>query len=93
MDCVVRNMSDAGAKLDFSGAWPVPDEIDLTLTQRKETKRVRVVWRRGDEAGVAIVQPRPASGLVQLDWARRLRICETEKSELQRRLFDLRSDR
>lgn len=65
MDCLVRNMSGAGAKLDFSGAITIPDEVDLTITKRELTMRARIIWRRGGEAGVAFGQPQQPSGAVR----------------------------
>jgi hypothetical protein len=91
MDCLVRNMSGAGAKLDFSGAVTIPDEVDLTITRRAETLRARIIWRRGDEAGVAFRRPRPGAEVVRIDVARRLRTSEAEKAALQRRIDELSS--
>jgi hypothetical protein len=91
MDCLVRNLSAAGAKLDFNGAATIPDEVDLTITNREETRRARIVWRRGDEAGVAFRQPAPGSDVVPLTVARRVPDCEAEKTPLQRRVAQLSS--
>jgi hypothetical protein len=91
MDCLIRNVSEAGAKLNLSGAVRLPSEVDLTITKRDEAMRARIIWRRGDEAGVAFGQLHRASGAIPLDWARRLRACEAEKAALQRRVSDLSS--
>jgi hypothetical protein len=91
MDCLVRNLSAAGAKLDFNGAAIIPDEVDLTIAKRDETLRARIVWRRGDEAGVVFRQLQPGSDVVPLTVARRLRACEAEKAALQRRVAELSS--
>ncbi len=71
LSCRLRNLSAEGACLDFSGAVPLPDEIDLAIPLRREVRRVRVVWRRDDCLGVAFL-PR-AANLIDLAEARRAR--------------------
>ncbi len=71
LPCHVRNLGTAGARLDFSGAVPLPDEIDLAIPRRGEHHRVRVVWRREDSLGVTFL-PRVAN-LINLASARRAR--------------------
>jgi PilZ domain len=89
MDCLVRNFSSEGAKLVFSNTVTVPDEFDLSIPKQERTFRVRMVWRRADEAGVAIcgTQARPAP--VPLDLVRRLRSCEAERAALEKRVAQL----
>jgi hypothetical protein len=89
MDCLVRNFSAKGAKLVFSNTVTVPNEFDLSIPKQEQTFRVRMVWRRADEAGVAIcgVQSRPAP--VPLDLVRRLKSCEAERAALERRVEQL----
>jgi PilZ domain-containing protein len=53
VDCVVRNITDAGAKLSVSAAANVPDQFELVLPHKRTTRRARLVWRRLDEIGVA----------------------------------------
>lgn len=55
MDCVVRNVSSTGAKIQLTGAVTLPDVFELSIPQKGETVRVRLRWRRGDEAGVSFV--------------------------------------
>jgi hypothetical protein len=66
--CRVRDLSAGGARLDFSAAVPLPEELDLAITVRREVRRVRVVWRRDDRLGVAFL-PR-ATNLIDLAGAR-----------------------
>lgn len=64
IDCLIRDISDQGARIIFSGAVNVPDVVDLYIPQKEQTIRARVQWRRGDEVGLAFPQPetaRPAS--------------------------------
>jgi hypothetical protein len=91
MDCLVRNMSAAGAKIEVTGGVALPDDVDITITKRAETLRARILWRRDDEAGVAFLHHRPESSVVPLDLARRLRAHEAEKAALLRRIRELSS--
>ena len=52
-DCLIRNLSDKGAKLTVSGPIGLPDCFDLAIPQKNVTRRVRVIWRRADEIGVS----------------------------------------
>jgi len=89
MDCLVRNFSGEGAKLVFSNSVTVPQEFDLSIPKQERTYRVRMVWRRAEEAGVAIcgTQSRPMP--VPLDLVRRLKSCEAERAVLERRVEQL----
>jgi hypothetical protein len=51
-DCLVRNLSPAGAKITFAGAAAVPDKFDLTLDRHERTFQARMIWRSAKEAGV-----------------------------------------
>ena len=88
MDCLVRNVSPTGAKLAFSAAVSLPDAFDLAIDCKGLTTRARVVWRLGEEMGVAFAEETGtgATEVVSLDHARRLRACERERNALRARL-------
>ena len=48
-DCLVRDISEIGARLIFSDAVSVPDAVDLYIPQKDQTLLARVEWRHGDE--------------------------------------------
>jgi hypothetical protein len=52
IDCLVRDISDVGAKLIFSEAVSIPDLVDLYIPQKEQMLRARVQWRHGGELGV-----------------------------------------
>jgi PilZ domain len=54
-DCLVRNLSPAGAKITFAGAAAVPDKFDLTLDRDERTFQARMIWRSAKEAGVVFL--------------------------------------
>lgn len=59
-NCVVRDLSDTGAKLGVSSKAKLPPEFDLWFVQRKMKMRVRIRWRRGDYVGVLFCDPQQA---------------------------------
>ena len=56
LDCLVRDISPYGARLIFSDAVTTPDVLDLYIPQKEQTLRVHVIWRHGEEVGVAFAQ-------------------------------------
>ena len=50
IDCTVRNLSEAGAKLDVSSVVGVPERFDLAIGE--EMRRCRIAWRTSAQIGV-----------------------------------------
>jgi hypothetical protein len=92
IDCVVRNFSDDGAKIEFENPALLPDEIDLFIAKKNRAFRARMIWRSANQAGLTF-HPISRNAPVSLDWARRLRLCESERRELQSRIAQLLSER
>jgi hypothetical protein len=55
-DCLVRDVSDSGARLELSANVVIPDLIELYIPKREETHHARVLWRHDNEIGVAYVE-------------------------------------
>ena len=53
LDCLIRDLSEHGARIIFSDTVSVPDVVDLYIPQKEQTVRARVQWRHGDEIGLA----------------------------------------
>lgn len=51
-DCVIRNLSERGARISCDQQVALPDVFDLILVKRRTRKRVRAVWR--DEDGIGL---------------------------------------
>lgn len=51
IDCIIRNLSDGGAKLEVPSVVGVPNTFDL-LAPRQPPRPCRVVWRALKEMGV-----------------------------------------
>jgi hypothetical protein len=48
-----------------------------------------MVWRGANEAGIAFLSEYEQSTPVPIEWAKRLRDCESEKAALRRRVAQL----
>ena len=64
MDCLVRNLSQDGAKLSFAHPPMIPGEFDLRVVKKGDGRRARVVWQVDLEAGVAFLDTDPDTGVV-----------------------------
>src|SRR3954452_22989390 len=61
LDCLIRNLSDTGAKLIVSAAVTLPECFDLIVPQKSLTRRARIAWRRGEAIGVRFDDDAPRS--------------------------------
>lgn len=63
MDCTVRSLSAFGARIQLSEAFRIPDAFDLAIPHHDQVHRAKVVWRKGECAGLALSdveeKPRP----------------------------------
>jgi two-component system cell cycle response regulator len=50
--CVIRNLSDTGAKVRCEQQIALPDVFTLVIEKRDEKHEVRAVWRSQDEIGL-----------------------------------------
>ena len=62
IDCCVRDLSVAGAKLRVADATSIPQEFQLLLKGATQTRRAKVRWRRRGEVGVVFVADRRMFG-------------------------------
>jgi len=58
MDCVVRNVSLSGARLEVDETFALPREFELELPQRGTVLLCELRWRRNDRVGVRFLGPR-----------------------------------
>jgi hypothetical protein len=88
-DCVVRNISETGASLEFRNAVRLPKEqISLTIARRGRSLLARIIWWRDNFVGVAFSGERPFE-LPVSDLEERLRKSEQKKRQLQRQINEL----
>ncbi|SFL82561.1 PilZ domain-containing protein [Methylorubrum salsuginis] len=56
MDCLVRDMSETGARLELSETSTLPEVFDLYIPQKDETFRATLRWRRDGGVGIAFAE-------------------------------------
>jgi hypothetical protein len=86
-DCVVRNISDKGASVEFGSVAGLPADLTLTIARKGRSFLAKVVWWGANTVGVAFRDVPDAS-----DLGERLRQSEKKKRELQRRIKILLGD-
>jgi len=95
IDCLVRDISDTGARLIFSDSVSVPDVVELYIPQKEQTLRAHVQWRRADELGVAFAKsaraPAP-SGPAEGELAERVEKLEAEIAALKKMFKRLKAE-
>jgi hypothetical protein len=88
-DCVVRNISEKGAQIEFSNVLKLPrEQISLTIARKGRSFLAKVIWWRDNFVGVAFRAETP-SELPVSDLEARLRKSEQKKRQLQRRINEL----
>jgi PilZ domain len=94
MNCLVRDLSEVGARIVFSGAVTLPRSFSLHIPQREQTFHAEVQWRRGDEIGLAFT-PAGAAGAAgatarETELMDRVAQLEAELTTLRRTLKQLK---
>ncbi len=56
-ECVVKSLSENGARLTFGDALAVPLRFDMRVSDWIAFRPVEVCWRKGQEIGVRFIQP------------------------------------
>jgi hypothetical protein len=56
-NCVIRDLSSTGAKLEVPAAIELPRAFNLMLLKTNSSRHVLLKWRRGNFAGVAFCLP------------------------------------
>jgi hypothetical protein len=83
-ECVVRNISEKGAQVEFSNVIRLPkDQMSLTIARKGRSFLARIIWWRDNFMGVAFSSE---TELPVSDLAERLRRSEKKKRQLQRRI-------
>lgn len=93
LPCMIRDVSETGARIAFTDKVSVPDTIELYIPQREQTLRAKVCWRRGDEVGLAfnvpvqdvnVAEPRAADGTFsKTEVVQRVAMLEAEIASLR----------
>lgn len=93
LDCLIRDFSERGARLKFSGMTSTPDVVELYIPSKEETYRAKVEWRNTDEIGVGFNVDESAPPLAptapQADLSARVHKLEHDLALLQRKFNEL----
>jgi len=90
-NCIVRNISDNGASVEFSNVVNLPrEQISLRIARKGRSFLAKVIWWRDNFVGVAFTDT-PAEPVSDLE--ERLRKSEIKKRQLQRRIKELLGER
>jgi len=91
MDCVVRNISERGACVEFDQAARLPEKMKLTIARKgRRSFLAHLIWRQANKVGLAfrmMTSDQPVD-----DLGERLRKSEIKKRQLQRRIDELLGD-
>ena len=93
IDCVIRDISDSGARLTFEHPVIVPDHVELFIPQKQQTLRASVQRRGLNEIGIAfederLAEPRRTS---DVEMQKRVETLEAEIAALKRLVTKLKA--
>jgi hypothetical protein len=57
IDCTIRDISKDGVRLVFGDAFTLPQEFRVLIVMTNTIAPVRLLWQRGQTAGVAFTGP------------------------------------
>ena len=91
-ECIVRNISDNGANIEFSNDFQLPKEqLSLRIARKGRSFMAKVIWWRDNFVGVAFRAESPAEPVSDLE--ERLRRSEIKKRQLQQKIDELLNER
>jgi hypothetical protein len=86
--CLVRNMSQNGAKIVFAATALIPNEFDLLIPNKAESRRARIIWRDDLQVGISFLESEKAA-VVSIESARKIKKLEAERGALAARVAQL----
>ena len=92
-DCIIRELTDEGARLSFTDPVTLPHAFELHIPNRDQTYRVETIWNHGGEVGVTFGKHgeatiAPAMGQ-DSPLAERIEKLEKELAALKRRISEM----
>jgi hypothetical protein len=51
-DCVVRNLTNAGAGVEVANTLDLPDDLNLTFDGNRTSRQCHLIWRKLNKTGV-----------------------------------------
>ena len=92
IECVIRDMSDSGARLTFEHSAIVPDNVELFIPHKQQTLRACVQRRGPNEIDIAFEVERSAEPrrVSDAELQQRVETLETEIAALKRMVSRLK---
>jgi hypothetical protein len=53
LDCVVKNLTNSGARLELPSLIGIPPSFELSFDQGRIMRSCRVMWQKGNNIGVS----------------------------------------
>ncbi len=94
MDCIVRDVTDMGCRLEVSDFATLPETFELYMPNKDEYYQAHIKWRRATNVGASwtpetTINPRPESGRTDQHIGDRVAKLERELASLQKRIAAL----
>jgi hypothetical protein len=87
-NCIIRNTSSLGARIEFATSGPLPPTFLLRIPKRNVELWVQTRWCGAGELGVEALSDRPTD-IVDVELSRRLRQLNAHNDALKRRLGEM----
>ena len=55
LNCQIRDLNEKGARIVVSSRQSLPEELYLVIMRSHMAHRAKLIWRKGDEAGLQFV--------------------------------------
>ena len=78
VNCLVRDMSDTGARLTFSAPIAATDMLELHIPVKGQTLHGKVKWREADEIGIAFISDTGVEAPPAADYELAVRVARLE---------------
>lgn len=88
IDCLVRNLSQDGARLVFGGQPMIPTEFELIISQSGETRRARLIWNKATEVGVQFAH-QPVAAALPIEAVKKIKALKEQNAALRNRVAEL----
>jgi hypothetical protein len=96
VDCIIRELTDEGARLSFNDPVGVPHAFELYIPNRDQTFRAEIAWNHGDEMGVTFASATAGQPTLQpsltanagMSIVERVERLEKELAQLKRKLAE-----
>lgn len=93
-ECIVRDLSEGGARIEAPPTVTLPEFFDLHIPLRGTMHRAQIIWRHGHELGLQFARPEmkdsPVPEQKSSDVKFRMLELENEVARLRAQLSDMR---